>query len=329
MTDSDALPVPAVGGSLDGVVVIIDPAAEALIEPHARLMRLTEGGTWAEGPVYLPDEGAVMYSDVRADRGVRWTEVSGGTIWREPNDHTNGNTLDREGRVIHCEHGNRRIARTEPDGTRHGLVDRYAGRRLNSPNDVVVKSDGTIWFTDPPYGIILPDEGTPAPQEQEACFVFRFEPDSGELSAVSDAIVHPNGLAFSPDESVLYVSDTSAAIVPDGNHRIVAFDVVDERRLERPRVLAIMEPGLADGLRVDEQGNVWSSAGDGIHVLAPDGRDLAVVRVPEITSNCVFGGPHGRRLFITASTSLYAIETRVQGAGVAARLIGRGRAAGA
>jgi gluconolactonase len=318
MTDSGALPVPVVGGSLDGVVVIVDPVAQALIDPDTRLMRLTEGGIWAEGPVYLPDEDAVMYSDVRADRGMRWTEASGGTVWRAPNDHTNGNTLDREGRVIHCEHGNRRIARTEPDGTRHGLVDRYEGRRLNSPNDVVVKSDGTIWFTDPPYGIILPDEGTPAPQEQEGCFVFRFEPDSGELSAVTDAIVHPNGLAFSPDESVLYVSDTSAAIDPGGHHRIVAFDVVDGRRLEQPRVFAVMEPGLADGLRVDGHGNVWSSAGDGIHILAPDGRDLAAIRVPEITSNCVFGGTDGRRLFITASSSLYAIETRVRGAGVAA-----------
>jgi gluconolactonase len=193
----------------------------------------------------------------------------------------------------------------------------------------VVKSDGTIWFTDPPYGIILPDEGTPAPQEQEACFVFRFEPEDGELTAATDTLVHPNGLAFSPDESVLYVSDTSAAIDPVGHHHIIAFDVVDGRRLERPRVFAVIQPGLADGLRVDERGNVWTSAGDGIHVLAPDGRDLAAIRVPEITSNCVFGGPDGRRLFITASASLYAIETRVRGSGVAAGHSARGRAAGA
>ena len=240
-------------------------------------------------------------------------------VWRDPNDHTNGNTLDQEGRIVHCEHDHRRVARTEPDGTRHGLVEAYEGRRLNSPNDVVVKSDGTIWFTDPPYGIVLPDEGTPAPQEQAGCFVYRFDPESSELAAVSDALVHPNGLAFSPDESLLYVSDTSAALDPAGNHHIVVLDVVDGRRLEHPRVFAVMEPGLADGLRVDEHGNVWSSAGDGIHVLGPDGRDLAAIRVPEITSNCVFGGADGRRLFITASSSLYAIDTQVRGAGVAAQ----------
>jgi gluconolactonase len=200
-------------------------------------------------------------------------------------------------------------------------VERYDGRRLNSPNDVVVKSDGTIWFTDPPYGIIMPDEGHPAPQEQPGCFVFRFDPASGELSVASDAFVHPNGLAFSPDESLLYVSDTSAALDPAGNHHIVALDVMDGRRLSDPRVLAVMEPGLADGLRVDERGNLWSSAGDGIHVLAPDGRDLAAIRVPEVTSNCVFGGRDGRRLFITASSSLYAIDTKVRGAGVAASFL--------
>ena len=179
MPRPDDLPIPAVGESLDGAVVILDPAAAALIDPAARLTRLTDGGVWAEGPVYLPDEDVLMYSDVRADRGVRWSEERGGVVWRVPNDHTNGNTLDREGRVVHCEHGNRRIARTEPDGTRHGLVDRFEGKRLNSPNDVVVKSDGTIWFTDPPYGIVLPDEGHPAPQEQPGCYVFRFDPESG------------------------------------------------------------------------------------------------------------------------------------------------------
>jgi gluconolactonase len=321
MPRPDDLPIPAVGGSLDGAVVILDAAAAALIDPAARLTRLTDGGVWAEGPVYLPDEDVLMYSDVRADRGVRWSEDRGGVLWRVPNDHTNGNTLDREGRVVHCEHGNRRIARTEPDGTRHGLVDRFEGKRLNSPNDVVVKSDGTIWFTDPPYGIVLPDEGHPAPQEQAGCHVYRFDPEMDELSIATDAIVHPNGLAFSPDESRLYVSDTSAALDPAGNHHIVVLEVVSGRRLEDPRIFKVMTPGLADGLRVDEMGDVWSSAGDGIHVIGPDGTDLARIRVPEVTSNCVFGGPGGRRLFITASSSLYAIETRVRGAGVAATVI--------
>jgi gluconolactonase len=321
MSDRDPVAIPAVGESLDGVVEIIEPRAAELIDPTARLTRLTGGGVWAEGPVYLPSEGTLMYSDVRADRGMHWSEAGGGRIWRSPNDHTNGNTLDREGRVLHCEHSHRRIARTETDGTRAGLVDHFEGKRLNSPNDIVVKSDGTIWFTDPPYGIVLPEEGTPAPQEQPGCFVFRFDPESEELSVASDAIVHPNGLAFSPDETLLYVSDTSGSLDPDANHHIVVLDVVDGRRLERPRVFKVMEPGFADGLRVDEHGNVWSSAGDGVHVIGPDRTDLARVRVPEVTANCVFGGADGRRLFITASTSLYAIETRVTGSGVAARVV--------
>jgi gluconolactonase len=259
-----------------------------------------------------------MYSDVRMDRAMRWTEAGGGVVSRRPNDHTNGNTLDREGRIVHCEHGNRRIARTELDGSRAGLIDRYDGKPFNSPNDVVVKSDGTIWFTDPPYGIILEDEGHPAPQEQRGCYVFRFDPESGDLSIATDALVHPNGLAFSPAEDRLYVSDTSAAIVPSGNHHILVFDVLYGRTLVEPRVFKVMEPGLADGLRVDENSDVWSSAEDGIHLIDPDGTDLARIHVPETTANCVFGGPDGRRLFIAASSSLYAIETKVRGAGVAA-----------
>jgi gluconolactonase len=304
-------------------VTILDEPARALLDPDAELVRLTGGGIWAEGPVYLPAEDAVMYSDVRADRAMRWSQDAGGEVWRQPNDHPNGNTLDQEGRVIHCEHGHRRIARSGPDGVRTGLVDRYEGKRLNSPNDVVVKSDGSIWFTDPPYGIILPDEGHPAPQEQPACFVFRFDPSTGELTAVTDEVIHPNGLAFSPDESRLYVSDTSGGLDPSANHHIVVFDVVDGRRLEGARVFAIIEPGLPDGLRVDVSGNVWTSAGDGIHVIDPDGHDLARIHVPEVTANCVFGGRDGRRLFIAASSSLYAIETSTTGSGVAADVVRR------
>jgi gluconolactonase len=312
--------IPTVGSSLGGVVRLADERARALIDPEVRLHRLSGGGIWAEGPVYLPNGATLMYSDVRADRGMRWSEPLGGYVWRQPNDHTNGNTLDREGRVIHCEHGNRRIARTELDGTRVGLVDSYEGKPLNSPNDVVVKSDGSIWFTDPPYGIIFEEEGQLAPQEQAGCFVFRFDPERGDLVVVSDVLTHPNGLAFSPDERLLYVSDTSAAVTDDGNHHILVFDVVDGTSLRDPRVFAVMDPGVADGLRVDERGNVWSSAADGIHVIGTDGAELARILVPEVTANCVFGGLDGRRLFITASSSLYAIDTRVVGAGVAAHV---------
>ncbi len=226
-----------------------------------------------------------MYSDVRADRGMRWSEASGGEVWRSPNDHTNGNTLDREGRVLHCEHDNRRVARTELDGTR-ARPGRYAtqGKRLNSPNDIVVKSDGTIWFTDPPYGIVLPDEGTPAPQEQAGCFVFRFDPGTGELSR-RHRRDHPSQRPGLLARRVAAVRERHERRPrPEGQppHRR------PRRRGRAPPgathvCFKVMEPGLADGLRVDEHGNVWSSADDGIHVISPDGADLARVRVPEIT----------------------------------------------
>jgi gluconolactonase len=322
MTSMSFDPVlPQVGASIDGAVEIADPRATHLIDAAARLTRLTGAGVWAEGPVYIPSDDAVLYSDVRMNRCIRWSESEGATEWRRPNDHTNGNTLDHQGRIVHCEHGNRRVARTELDGSRNGLIDRYDGRRLNSPNDVVVKSDGTIWFTDPPYGIVLPDEGHPAPQEQDGCFVFRYDPVRDELSVVTDAMEHPNGLAFSPDEELLYVADTSGALNDAGNHHILVFDVEDGIRLGEPRVFKVIEPGFADGLRVDELGDVWSSAEDGIHVIGPDGADLARIHVPEVTSNCVFGGPDGRRLFVTASSSLYAIDTKVRGAGVAVSVV--------
>ena len=246
-------------------------------------------------------------------------------IVRQPNGYTNGNTLDREGRVVHCEHLERRISRTEHDGQRHGLVGHYEDRRLNSPNDLVVARDGSIWFTDPLYGLLTDYEGRAASPEQETCRVYRYEPLSGRLTAVTDALVAPNGLAFSRDERLLYVAESASARIPDGDHHILVFDVVDGQALERPRLFAVIEPGLPDGLRVDEHDNVWTSAQDGIHVLDPDGRELGRIRVPETVSNLVFGGPDGRQLFITASTSLYAIEVLVRGAGVAAA-VARGEA---
>ncbi len=309
---------PPVGGSIASVVRVTDAGLDALIDPHASLTRLADGGAWVEGPVWLPREQALEYSDIPNDRALRWSEAHGLEVVRQPNDFTNGNTLDREGRVVHCEHGSRAVTRTELDGSRVTLVTHHAGGRLNSPNDVIVARDGSIWFTDPPYGIIFPREGHPAPMEQAGCFVYRFDPGSGSLSIACDAATHPNGLAFSPDESVLYVADTHAAIEPAAPRRLFALDVEDGRRAVRPRVIHTLADGLFDGFRVDVRGNIWTSAHDGIHILAPDGHELGRVLVPEITSNCVFGGPDGRRLFITASSSLYAVDVLVTGAGVAA-----------
>jgi len=291
--------------------VVRDPRFERLVPADAELVWLAGGALWAEGPVYVPADDAVIWSDVRRCVVHRWSAADGVTDLYRPSDFANGHTLDHDGRVLACEHGPRRVARYERDGTRTTVVDRYQGRRLNSPNDLVVASDGAIWFSDPPYGIIDDREGYKADSELGGCFVFRFDRTTGELTVATDFLIHPNGLAFSPDERTLYVSDTAMA---EGKHHIVAFDVVDGRRLERPRVFHVMDPGVSDGFRLDVDGNIWTSAGDGIHVLDADGVELGRILLPEEASNCTFGGPDGRRLFITATSTLWSIEVGIRGA---------------
>ena len=285
-----------------------------LVSPDAALRRLWTGGEWCEGPVWIAGEAAVLWSDIPNDRVLRWTERDGPSVFLHPAGFQNGHTLDLDGSVLACSHGERRIERLHLDGGREPLVDRYRGMRLNSPNDLVVKRDGTIWFTDPPYGILSDREGHKAESEIGACLVFRFDPRTGDLDAVTDTMVHPNGLAFSLDESILYVSDTDGWGTPGGPHHILAFDIIDGRRLGPPRLYYDVPAGVPDGFRLDEHGNVFTSTLEGIHVVAPDGALIGRIPVPERTSNCVFGGPDGRTLFITAGASLYAIETLVRGA---------------
>jgi len=306
-----------------------DERFNALVLPDSKVERLWTGAIWAEGPVYLPSEDAVLWSDIPNDRVLRWSQGAF-SVAQQPADFSNGHTLDLQGRVLRCEHGARRVSRLEPDGTIVGLVDRYQGARLNSPNDVVVKSDGTIWFTDPPYGILSDREGHKAESELGHNYVFRFDPDSGELTIVTDVMKEPNGLAFSPDESVLYVSDTADALrsAAGGNHHILAFDVGDGRTLREPRVFAEISPGLADGFRVDVAGNVFTSSANGIHVYATDGQRLGRIPIPEVVSNYVFGGPDRTRLFITASTSLYSVQLATRGASPLDRLDLSGRGSG-
>ena len=285
------------GGPITGwSPVVEDPALEALLRPGAVMVRLATGAVWSEGPVWLPQDGSVIWSDIPNDRLLRWHVDGRVSAFLDHAEFENGHTLDRDGSIIACSHGHRRIERLALDGSQTPIVDRYLGQRFNSPNDVIVKSDGTIWFSDPPYGILSDWEGHTAESEIGDCLVFRLDPRTGELEAVTDWVEEPNGLAFSPDESILYVSDTSAAKRDDGtgNHHIAAFDVVDGRRLTNPRVFHEIDEGLSDGFRVDIQGNVWTSAEDGIHVVAPDGRRLGRLPIPERTSNCVFGGPSGR-----------------------------------
>ena len=294
--------------------IIEDRSLEKLIDPAAVVERLGGDCVWAEGPAWLPRRQAVIWSDVRRNRIMRWTESDGVEVERTDVEFTNGRTLDLEGREVVCSQGHRRIERVEHDGTITPLVSSYRGSRLNSPNDVVVKSDGTVWFSDPPYGILSNEEGYAAEPELAGCYVFRFDPATGDTTIVTDVMGHPNGLAFSVDEAVLYISDTIGGVDPAGAHHIMAFDVENGSELRNPRVFAEITPGMPDGLRVDSTGHVFTSAGDGIHVLTSEGRRIGKIPIPEVTSNCVFGGPDGTDLFMTATTSLYRIRTRTTGA---------------
>lgn len=281
---------------------------------NARLEVLHTGMRWAEGPVWFGDAGCLLLSDVPSNRILRWVEGQGASVYREPSNKANGNTRDRQGRLVTCESGGRRVVRTELDGSQTVLADRHDGKRLNSPNDVVVKSDDTIWFTDPDYGILSDYTGEKAPSELGACHVFRLDPRTGALRVASGDLVKPNGLAFSPDERVLYVADSGATHDLGGPHEIVAFDVRDDGTLTRRRVFAVVEPGVPDGLRVDVDGNVWTSAADGVHCLAPDGEVIGKISVPETVANVEFGGPRRNRLFIAAASTLYAVYVGTRGA---------------
>ena len=301
------------GVSVPVTRVAFDPRFDRLVPDGTPITPHADGAIWAEGPVYIPDEDAVLWSDVRSNAVRRWSDADGDSIVFQPSDFANGHTLDHDGTVLACEHGRRRVSRYERDGTRSTVVDRFGAGRLNSPNDIVVASDGAIWFTDPPYGILDDSEGYKADSEQDGCFVYRVDRASGEVTVASRDLVHPNGLAFSPDESVMYVSDTSIARPGGENHHMLAFDVAQGRRLEHPRVFCVMEPGVSDGFRVDVDGNVWTSAGDGIHVLDADGVELGRIILPEEASNCQFGGPDGRRLFVTATSTLWSLPVGIRG----------------
>lgn len=292
----------------------LDKRFRDLTVPIAKLEKLFDGCRWAEGPVWFNDGGHLVWSDIPNNRMLRWVPDLGVSVFRAPSNFANGNTRDRQGRLVTCEHGGRRVTRTEPDGSLTVIADRYQGRRLNSPNDVVVKSDGSIWFTDPTYGILSDYEGYKAEPEQPGCHVYRVDPGTGAVELVADDFVKPNGLAFSPDEKILYVADSGFSHDPAAPHHIRAFDVMEGRKLARSRVFAVIEPGLPDGFRTDIHGNVWTSAQNGVHCLAPDGTPLGRIRIPEMVANLTFGGPRRNRLFITATSSVYAVYVGTTGA---------------
>ncbi|WP_100444789.1 SMP-30/gluconolactonase/LRE family protein [Glycomyces xiaoerkulensis] len=262
---------------------------------------------WTEGPVYVPSGRYLLFSDIPNDRLMRWDETDGSvSVFRFPAGYANGNTLDRRGRLVSCEHGERRVTRTELDGSVAVLADRWEGGRFNSPNDVVVSSDGAVWFTDPQYGIDSDYEGHAAEPEIDGCHVYRIDPASGAVARVADDFQRPNGLAFSPDESRLYVSDTSA-----GHIRVFG---VDGGGLSGGEVFAASPGGNLDGMRVDVAGRVWAAAAD-VNCFDPDGTRLARLPIPQpAVSNLVFGGPKRNRLFVCATNSVYSMMLKTNGA---------------
>lgn len=280
-----------------------------VIRGDDHLELLYRGTRWAEGPVYFPAGRFLVWSDIPNDRLLRWDEVTGAVgPFRSPAGYANGNTLDREGRLISCEQGPRRITRTEHDGSITVLAERWQGKRLNSPNDVVVRSDGSIWFTDPPYGILSDYEGHRADQEIDGCHVYRIDPATTDVTVVADDFSRPNGLAFSLDESHLYIVDT------ERNH-IRLFDVHPDGTLTGGTVFTEHDgPGSFDGIRLDDAGRLWAAAGKAVHCYHPDGTLLGKLHLPDKASNLVFGGAKRNRLFITASTSLYSLMLTVRGA---------------
>ncbi|MEM8852155.1 MAG: SMP-30/gluconolactonase/LRE family protein [Pseudomonadota bacterium] len=292
---------------------VIEPAFKKLILPNAYLETLWTGARWAEGPAYFAAGRYLVFSDIPNNRMMRYDETDGSmSVFRQPSNNSNGNTRDREGRLVTCEHLGRRVSRTEHDGTITVLADRHDGKRLNSPNDVVVDPGGAIWFTDPTYGIDLDYEGNRAESEIGASHVYRIDPHSGAIEAVATDFVKPNGLAFSPDYSVLYVADTGATHVEDGPRHIRRFSV-DGTRLSGGEVFAECDDGLFDGFRLDTHGNIWSSARDGVHCITPDGQLIGKILIPETVANVCFGTEKRIRLYICGTSSLYATYLNTQG----------------
>jgi gluconolactonase len=290
---------------------VLDPRFSRLFNSSAHVDKLYTGCRWAEGTVYFPAGRYLLWSDIPNNRMLRYDETDGQvSVFREPSGNSNGHTVDRQGRLVSCEHSGRRVSRTEHDGTITTIADRWQGKRLNSPNDVVVKSDGSIWFSDPTYGIDSDYEGDKAESEIGKSQVYRVDPASGDVEAVITDMIQPNGLAFSPDETKLYVSDTGRS---DNPVHMRVFDV-DGGKVSNGRPFANCTAGVFDGFRLDDQGRIWTSAGDGIQCYDPDGTLIGKVKVPEVTANCVFGGIKRNCLYIAGTTSLYMVRLMVNGA---------------
>ncbi len=300
----------------DPAIQILHPGFAKYRVFSAAVERLATGLRWAEGPVWFGDARHLLVSDIPNNRILKWEEETGAvSVFRRPSHFANGNTRDRQGRLVTCEHGGRRVTRTEHDGAITVLMDRFEGKRLNSPNDAVVKSDGSIWFTDPPFGLLSDYEGARAEQELPQN-VYRLDPATGQAVVLDDTVAGPNGLAFSPDERILYVVESRAS-----PRNILAFDVSgDGMRIGGRRVVIDAGPGTPDGFRLDEDGNLWCGWGmgtpdlDGVMVFSPQGEPIGRIQLPERCANLCFGGPKRNRLFMAASQSVYALYVNARGA---------------
>ena len=299
----------------DPAIVTLHPSFDRYRLPLAKVERIATECRWAEGPVWLGDTRSLVWSDIPNNRMLRWDEETGATsVFRKPSNYANGHTRDRQGRIVSCEHGGRRISRTEYDGTVTTVADSFQGKRLNSPNDLVVKSDGSIWFTDPTFGILGRYEGTKATPESPMN-VYRVDA-SGAIELAVEGINQPNGLAFSPDEKILYIVESRS-----DPRKILAYDIVDGRKAVNGRVFIDAGPGTPDGFRVDVDGNLWCGWGmgeaglDGVHIFNPDGKRIGRIDLPERCANLCFGGVHRNRLFMAASTSVYSLYVNTQGVG--------------
>jgi len=301
-------------GQIEGTgFEVLDPEFESCFVGHVRVERLWTGARWSEGPVWFAAGQYLLWSDIPNNRILRFDDTDGSvSTFRQPSNNSNGQTVDRQGRLITCEHLTRRVTRTELDGKITVVADAYRGKRLNSPNDVVVRSDDSIWFTDPSYGIMMDYEGERAESEIGACHVYRVDPN-GNIQIVADDYFKPNGLAFSSDETMLYIADTGVTHDPEGPKHIRRHSVTADGTLSGGDVFASCSEGLFDGFRLDQDNRIWSSAADGVHCLNADGKLIGKIHIPELVGNVCFGGPKLNRLFICGTTSLYSVFLNVNG----------------
>jgi gluconolactonase len=287
---------------------ITDERFRSLIPATGTVDMLYDKCRWSEGPVWFSDANQLLWSDIPNNRIMRWTPDGQVSVFRSDSNYSNGNTRDREGRLVTCEHGARRVTRTEHDGSITVIADNYKGKRLNSPNDVVVKSDGSIWFTDPNYGIISDYEGHKSEMEQDGCYVFRVDPKTGKIAIVTDDFDRPNGIAFSHDEKTLYIADSYT------EHRhIRSFSVGENSKLKGGKVFAKYSDGGPDGFRVDTDGRLWTSMGAGVNCYLPSGDLLGRLRFPQAVANVEFGGPKRNRLFVACTHQMYVLYVTVNG----------------